>query len=149
MENKPKFEIPPYREPSLLSRFRERIKSLLRHGPYYIAAGCGAAVFFWLGAGLYVKIHGVGLETVGGQGQACYPNDTCDRGLTCFEIRDDRVCEREVRPVVSAGSKSCFEYSTKEGELHVPCFDSNDECLRSFGRVMQTEATILKGCGFE
>lgn len=149
MENKPKFQIPPFKGPSWATRLTERFFSVAKYAPHGLAILAGGAFFFLFGAGFYVQLNGRGVNGLGGQGQTCYPNDTCNRSLTCFEVHEKKMCEREIKPVIAVGAKSCFEYSSEDGELHVPCFDSNDECLRSFGRVMQTKATILKGCGFE
>ena len=81
------------------------------------------------------------LEDRGGIGETCYPNETCDEALTCWAIRDDRVCEAEIKPV-GKGATSCFTTRTDE-EL---CFATQEQCLTAFSRRLATTADVAKGC---
>lgn len=35
----------------------------------------------------------------GGEGEACYPNDSCDPELFCYRIADDTRCEKSINRV--------------------------------------------------
>ncbi len=90
------------------------------------------------------------LSEVGGKGEACYPNSTCEAGLTCFNVEERHVCLREVKPVINKQAKQCYTFSNKEKQEFTPCFETADECITSFSRVMQDSYnTILQACFYQ
>lgn len=105
----------------------------------------GAVFILLLGA---IHFHdSVLLRDVGAEGEACYPNGTCMSSLTCFEVREEQMCLRDVKTVLPPGAGFCFEYTDKDGEFHAPCLKNRNECLRSFGQVLQSDAAEIKrGC---
>ena len=94
-------------------------------------------------------VNGPFTSQVGGEGQECYQNQTCDQPFTCFEVKDKHICERDIKPVVKAGAKYCFTHQDEQGEIKSSCFDGPNECAKGIGAVMQTSIKILKGCRWE
>jgi hypothetical protein len=112
----------------------------------------GAAVILTLTVtmilgGLTWKTFGYGepLDGRGGVGDVCYPNDSCDTGLTCFAIRERHQCEMNVQPVFTEGLPSCFLTRNLLGEEIQYCEPTQDECKIAFARVAG-KGNIVKGC---
>lgn len=97
---------------------------------------------------IWTTMNGPFANDMGATGQLCYPNSTCDSGLTCFSVAAKHICDKAVRPVHLEHEKFCYAFKDKDGE-HTPCFMSNNECVKSFSRVIPTDAEILQGCGYE
>jgi hypothetical protein len=101
-------------------------------------------------------ISGENLTERGGLGENCYPNDTCGKGLTCWRIRYDKVCEKEIRPVLDPDAQICYLY--KKGDLNgnplfppeqarSECFASTNACLKSFTDMLKDYSNIVvRGC---
>lgn len=86
------------------------------------------------------------LNSRGGAGETCYPNGTCEVGLTCFQWRDERQCEKEVRPVYPKGKPICYELIVDAGEDQ-RCFETRSECLTSYARALgNRETEVGRGC---
>ena len=93
----------------------------------------------------YVGFVGPGLYSRGGQGQECYPNDTCDKGLTCFAIRETHQCEMKVLPVKPEGSPVCYVLTGDDGKEEQACFPKHSECITAFARNMGSKP-VVRGC---
>lgn len=97
--------------------------------------------------GMTWKTFGYGepLEDRGGVGDVCYPNDSCNKGLTCFAIRDHHQCEMSIKPVFTDGLPSCFITRNLMGEEQQFCEPTQDECKFKFARAA-AESEIVQGC---
>lgn len=91
--------------------------------------------------------QGIGkrLDDFGGEGQSCYPNKTCDAPNTCFAIRKEYVCERQVTPALILTADSCFVFQDEQG-THQSCHKSLSECTLHFAATVETKVNIIKGC---
>jgi hypothetical protein len=96
-------------------------------------------------AGMSTLISGESLDHRGGAGQACYPNSSCRKGLTCYRIRDDEQCELDVAPVFTEDRPSCFVLGTPEGPKQ-ECYKTPGECTVAFARRLPSAGPVLSGC---
>lgn len=96
------------------------------------------------------EVSEAGLSEFGKEGQPCYPNGTCDNPNTCWEVRDEWVCEKEIRPYYRSSMRNCYLYKNTEGEPNqAACYNSDSECLKAFTTVMDSDTIIVRGCWFE
>ena len=111
----------------------------------FFGAIAAIAALLAIGAGLN-KIHsGPALDEFGREGGACYPNKTCDAPNTCFAIRKQLVCERQVTPALVLTADSCFTFQDEQG-THQSCHKSLSECTLHFAATVETKVTIIRGC---
>ena len=98
------------------------------------------------------------IEDVGGKGEACFPNHTCNQPHTCFQVAEDELCYLEIKPVVPGYAKVCYTFVPMNEKVpgaeaglqieQTKCFDTPDECLQNFATsVLATNALTIKGCG--
>ena len=98
-----------------------------------------------LGSAFYVMnftMRGELLSNRGNPGQLCYPNSTCEGTLTCFQIRDNLICEEKIEPV-DTRTRSCFGIKDSEDQ----CYFTRTECLTEFSRRLAQTGDVTRGCG--
>ena len=106
------------------------------------------AIVLFVGTGFFVgtKAQGETLAERGGVGESCYPNKTCDPALTCFKVRADLLCEKQITPVSAAGLQSCYSLNGDGGPVE-RCFQTATECLSNFARALgQPDVHVVAGC---
>lgn len=88
----------------------------------------------------------------GNLGEHCFPNHTCNSPNTCFQISEDEMCYKEIKPVVPYNTDFCFTLSEDglQTEGDTRCFNTFDECIQQFGLILQkTTKPVVKGCSWE
>ena len=114
--------------------------------------GVGALVTIIIVISIALIGSGERLSARGGVGKACYPNDTCDKLLTCWQIRDSKVCEKEIRPVLDPNARVCYLYRMSTDDdftqrARSECFQPQNACLKAFAETMREPMVkIVSGC---
>ena len=102
-------------------------------------------------SGIVITGDDAALNDFGGMGQGCYPNDTCDKPLTCYRIRNERQCEQEIKAVTEDG-RMCYtthgshDDRLTEAEPVKHCFVSEAECQADMQKAIQSNSRLAQGC---
>lgn len=127
-----------------------RAKDFLVSSAVISTVGVFVAMFVLIAIGFGVaRGSSTQLDEVGGSGQACYPNSTCQPDLTCFSIQEKPTCLRDVKPVINTRARQCYTYIDKDKQEHTPCFETETECLISFGRNLKDASNdLIQACHY-
>lgn len=118
-------------------------------GYYFSRILLGVFVLTWIvfcAVGIDRTFRGPRVSDVGSAGQACYPNKTCNSVNTCFRIRQNFVCEKEIQPAIFAQNEHCFQVQDSGGK-HRECFKTIHDCVLNLSTTMrETNVDVIKGC---
>lgn len=116
--------------------------------------GCFRVLFWFLASIVVLYVGFLYTKEVprGKVGQACYPNSTCDDPNTCFQVGDEQLCYKEIKPVMPPDSDFCYTLSEnglqESGETR--CFNTMDECIKQFSLILQkTTREVVNGCSWK